>query len=453
MHPLITLSWHQPLKTPPAISETTSESWSRRFSERYGIHLDSVLSDWLDREVWRFQGTGEFSQPVAIDVMLAAVPEVIWPGLMLPDTLPIIGNRQGDWLCLRVGADNRVSEVVHWYHGGGDWIPWGKNLAEAVTFDAVRDRLPGRRQSHAIAAEPQSQASLADPLIQWAIQWSRPQILVAAEQHDHHGLVQAMLAADVASVAVNCELALEALDSDFRRAFTAELAADVGVDWEPDAISLLFDNDRIDSRLKRAIDERIGRELLLDQDWELAAKHCQAVAGLRTDLGWAFDVAGWQAEKSGNPAAALMLYSQGVTAMAFADQAIRFRTHWYPQPVGKFSAWRFGQLLKEHHDLKDVDKQVKEFAELLLMSSSTNIRAASTKYWNAAGNKALEREDWNSAYNAFYRGGWDLGIDRLINYRGQLKSLIEAAEKANQRARALVARTHYEALCDRFGEN
>ena len=87
------------------------------------------------------------------------------------------------------------------------------------------------------------------------------------------------------------------------------------------------------------------------------------------------------------------------------------------------------------------------------MSSSTNIRAASTKYWNTAGNKALECEDWNSAYNAFYRGGWDLGIDRLINYRGQLKSLIEAAEKANQRARALVARTHYEALCDRFGEN
>ncbi len=85
-------------------------------------------------------------------------------GFMLPDTLPILGNGYGDWLCMRVNADNTAGEVVHWYHGGGDWMPWGRNPAEAIAFDRLRQRLPGRRVAHATRpAEPSTDPTLPDP--------------------------------------------------------------------------------------------------------------------------------------------------------------------------------------------------------------------------------------------------------------------------------------------------
>ncbi len=65
---------------------------------------------------------------------------------MLPDTLPLIGNEYGDWLCVRVDEDNRFGELVHWYHGGGDWIPVGKSIAEAVLHDIVDQFRPRKGQ-------------------------------------------------------------------------------------------------------------------------------------------------------------------------------------------------------------------------------------------------------------------------------------------------------------------
>ena len=69
------------------------------------------------------------------------------------DFLPVLGNDRGDWLCVRFGNDNSANEIIHWYHGGGDWIPWGQTLAEAIVFDSVRAKLPGNRRDHAISAE------------------------------------------------------------------------------------------------------------------------------------------------------------------------------------------------------------------------------------------------------------------------------------------------------------
>ncbi len=57
---------------------------------------------------------------------------------MLPDTLPIVTNDYGDWWCARVNEHNEISEVTQWSHGGGDWLPIGKSMAQAALWDYVQ---------------------------------------------------------------------------------------------------------------------------------------------------------------------------------------------------------------------------------------------------------------------------------------------------------------------------
>lgn len=58
----------------------------------------------------------------------------------------------------------------------------------------------------------------------------------------------------------------------------------------------------------------------------------------RQDLGWAWDVAGWAAERRGDLAAAIEFYRHGVRPSLFADNTVKFRTHWFANGFGKFSA-------------------------------------------------------------------------------------------------------------------
>ena len=120
---------------PPRYKSLSSVPWSERLAERYRCCFSPVLVDWFDSDIWKRKGCGEYSSPVEPALLLSDAPEQVWPGLMSCDLIPLVESTAGDWLCVRVDENSMASEVVQWYHGGGDWIPWGQDIAQAIVFD------------------------------------------------------------------------------------------------------------------------------------------------------------------------------------------------------------------------------------------------------------------------------------------------------------------------------
>jgi hypothetical protein len=435
-------------------SSAARPSWSNQFADRFHLTLEPSLADWLDNQCWKASGASEFCHPVTPDVLLVDEPDVIWPGLMLPDTLPLIGNRNGDWLCLRCGADDTVAEIIHWYHGGGDWIPWGRTMAEALFFDSARHALPGRRQQHAIAATDEHAAKIptaqSNEQFDWAVGWL---------PEPAAGKLGGKIPADwtsstaVSEIAACCELTLEALDSRLRQQMTAQMADDLGVSWEPDVISWMFDNRLVPPEGRAALRNQTPITEFDEQNWELASQHARRVAQQRDDLVWAFDIAGWHEESTGNIEAAARLYQQGVFALAFADQSIRFRSHWFPQWSGKFSTWRLCQLRESGRwSNEKIDPAVREYLDVVANSEAARIRSSTMHHWHGKAVAAIADSRWSDAYQGFYRAGWDLGTEHMIDYGDLLSGLAASAERAGQQARAAIAQTHLNVFNARFGQ-
>ncbi len=205
-----------PLKSPPAASGT----WSNRLSERYRCPLSPALADWFDQGIWKLEGLGEYREPVSPEMLLESAPETIWPGLMNCDLLPLLGNRAGDWLCAKVDEDNRFSTIVQWYHGGGDWIPWGRDLSEAILFDALVERVAQSitghsRRRHAVPAEatrPLDRAVHDDPFLEWALSHVPQPIATAVKaEAPSERVISAMLEHQIAEIAVRCEMVVALL--------------------------------------------------------------------------------------------------------------------------------------------------------------------------------------------------------------------------------------------------
>lgn len=466
-----------PLNTPLS---NPAPRWSERLAQRYALQLDASLVDWLDAQAWQQTGNFEFNQPIAPEQLLTDAPDAIWPGLMPPDFLPVLGNKYGDWLCLRVGPDNQVTEIVHWYHGGGDWIPWGRSLPEAIFFDAVRQHLPGRRQHHAIAAEPRRQGDTSDRLLVWALQHLPPiasQCVqsIATAQTISTNLARDLINTPICEIAVRCELVLAALDNSFRSLMSPALAAQLEVSWEPQVVRWLFDCDQLQPTERTAIQKLATDPVDFSQDWLTAAEHCRTVANAHPDLGWACDIAGWAAEREGDVKAALQWYQRGSLATAFADQSIRFRSHWFPQAAGKFSTWRLLQLTSPPSDagalrgdagapptytgaLPSPDARqastpqwLAPYLDVVQQSDAHNLRPRVFNFWLEQAHHTLASGNPHDAYQAFYRAGWDLGIEKLSSYRELLQHLTSAAQACNQQARAALAQTHLQVFLQRFG--
>lgn len=433
-------------------------SWAAPIAERYAVRLSEDLVDWFDGGIWERAGTGEFCDPVTPEQLLSPHPEAIWPGFMLPDTIPLLGNRYGDWLCMRVGADSRVREIIHWYHGGGDWIPWGATLAEAIAFDRLRHDLPGHRQVYAEAAEALRRSPNEAPLHQWAGDHLPAEIRAAIRAHQPNEtaqLTESLLESGVCEVAVHCELALHALDNSLRRRLTSEIARELQIPWREEAVRWMFDPREMpeSARARLAKRLRLRDDEIVHQDWQAAIAHASAVTAVRSDLGWALDLCGWEAERDGRFGEAGRYYQRALSASAFADQTIRFRTHWCADAKGKFAAARLQAMLTSNRsswaedDLADASRR---YLRRLLETPRDQRATAVTDYWIERADGAVQRSDWALEYDLLYLAGWDLGADSMSTYRVLLQRMIPAAEKSGQAARAAVARAHLACLDARF---
>jgi hypothetical protein len=438
---------HRSLSEKHSSVGASTSGWSRAISERYRLRLSDELADWFDSGVCDSLGQGEFCEPAHPEQLVQESPECIWPGLMPPDVLPLVSNGLGDWLCGRVSASDTIDEVIYWYHGGGDYLPYGNGLAEAIVFDTLAERLPGRRQLLAIPAEREPlehQTIVSGPLVEWALKRLPKDVAAVLDIEAPPTLVASELARHKIAVdAVNCDAVLAALDSDLRTRLRSADANALGVSWDRDVAKWMFDTDTIPAMVRSQLIERLSHDgsLQFHQDWSTVERICKELAAERSDLGWVYDCLGWSAQRRGNLQAAGDYYAKAAVTSVFTDQAVRFKTHFDSDHSAKFSVARLIEL-------GQADRLDSRYIEALTQVDKPNWRELVVEYWldKAAAHQGPAAE----RYELLYRAGWDVGCESMKRYRDLLCMLAEAAKESQQFARAEVALTHAACIEERY---
>jgi hypothetical protein len=422
-----------------------NRAWSKQIERHYRFQLPPDLVSWFDDGIWRNPGQSEFRYPLAPEQFIEPPEGTIWAGFMLPDTLPLVGNQYGDWLCMRIAPEGRVAEILCWNHGGGDWIPYGQSLPEALLYDAYA----AYQRGEASHGERLTIGDRTCNTIQWACDWiartalklSRPlneQLLAQPTARDR------LLGAGVAEIVIRRDRILESLDSPLKSCSDPEIAQHMDVVWDPEFIRWIFDTDLVPlaarGDLSRLFD--LPLDSLLSQDWASAEREAHAVIRLRQDLGWPFDIAGWAAERRGEIRQAIGLYAQGVQTSLFADECVRFRTHWFPEGLGKFAAARLDHWRSQLPSaLRD-----NRYLHLFWENDPESLRTRLRLYWLEQARQHFQSSQYMHAFHCYYRAGWDYGSSDLDTYAEILDGIDASATASGSTALANVVRTHRRVL-------
>ncbi len=443
---------------------------SQQLAAHYQLRLSRAWQEWFDTEMHGTTLPGSFRTALTAQSLTADCPGEIWPGFMLPDTLPILGNEYGDWICARITENNELGELVHWYHGGGDWIPVGDRLAEAVLHDAVDQFRPLRSQMLRGAAEtlePKQRSRVLAALAEVPfVSWLERHLITTPAQTDSvadtlTNIVSALSVGDYPSAltslrdnrwspdAVACDLIEEVLQRGPAELANPAIAQQLEMNWTPDYVRWLFDVATIPEEYQGRLGALAGisEESWPVQQWTQANDIAQEVLLRRSDLGWAFNIAGWHRQRVGDFAEASRVYFQGRYASAFSDQSVRLRTHWSDARYGKFSIAQLG-LLAKHLSGSELD----DIYLATIWQAPEKLRLTMVQeLWMNEGRKLLAGDAPDQAYDCFYRAGWDLGVQRLSEYQRILELMIQSAQAAGWTARLSVAKTHLACLLSRHG--
>lgn len=221
---------------------------SQLLAERYALRLSSSWRDWFDRDAQQLVLPGAMRHALSAEELVQEAPTQIWPGFMLPDTLPLVGNDYGDWICVRVDAQGELGELLYWYHGGGDWIPVGTNLAEAIAHDVVDQFRDVRAQMLRGASESRVDRHFSfiqrfsdKRLRSWMIDQLAGEAPAEPIKHDLQALAEMLVREDYPAAlellrerewamdAVACDWAELLLQSPVQRIAHKELAAKAGL--------------------------------------------------------------------------------------------------------------------------------------------------------------------------------------------------------------------------------
>lgn len=418
-----------------------SSVWSKKIEKHYHLQISPELASWFDDGLWKQCGQSEFRYPLHPEQFIDPADGMIWAGFMLPNTLPIVGNQYGDWLCLRVTAAGKAAEVICWNHGGGDWVPYGRHLSEALFYDAC---LAGRGL-YAVEQAPAAIDITNCPTIHWAWEWMVRNSPRLGPSMDRLGgarpvIADRLLAESMAETVIRRDKMLQALDSSLKSHSDPELAKRLGVPWEPEFVSWIFDTDLIPQDARKALEQDLPQSChdLFFQDWGAAEQQALGVIRLRQDLGWPFDIAGWAAERRGDIRRAIAMYDQGVRTSLFADEGVRFRTHWYPEGLGKFAAARLDHLRQHLSPELRGDPYLRVFWE----NDAATLRCRLRDYWLHRARQHFRQQQYMQAYHCYFFAGWDSGSSGLDVFAEILEGVVASATASGSSALSSVARTH-----------
>ena len=419
-----------PQSKPPL---STDAGWSSQIAEKYRLNLSPCLIDWFDGEHWRLTGCGEFCAPVHPVELLCDAPESLWPALMASDLLPLIGNLAGDFLCARIGSGarpaeecpaesdgnrntgNQITEIVHWFHGGGDWIPWGDNLAQAIAFGALVNRLPGPKHRHAEPAEqtelPDDDRTQPNPLVQWAVgQLPAP--------------VRVLFGVDGQAVPWG----------------SLEETADLLLQHKVSEIAVKFE------LIETAVFPSDGHS-----DWGRAESLACDVISRRNDLAWAWNIAAQSAMSRGELALAAERSANAMFCSNFSDQSVRLRQDWDLAEAAKFAV---AQLLSLDlgSDNQQFDQQQGRLFDIYTDRDIGRRNQAVTDFWISMSKQHESSGCYFDAHRCMMRAGWDVGAAPMGAYERILGEVARLAELDEQYATAALARTHLSCFRDRYGQ-
>ena len=465
--------------------------WSQTIAERFSLPINRDLPtngdliDWWDDELWRNVGPGEFCHPVAPMTLLDDAPDPVWPPLMPPNFLPLVGNGAGDWLCLRLvdpelaKATGRSTDVCHWYHGGGDWLPWGGDLAEALLFDWVLPCLPQSNRRHADPAESslaKSRNSLESilqrdhPWVRWAKQ-SLPEIegLCGLGPHD---LAERLMENGRCEIPVRCQLVLDGLHHGLVDRLDPRVANDLGLPWI-DLMRWCFDLEMLPDEIAARLEAELGIPQSCtapgQQDWHAIERHASKITCLAGDLSWGHDILGYCRHRAGDSPAAMHAFDNAIRCSVFTDQSVRLRTHWATSSDGvvKFSA-RFlreqfdtasSQTMETRNDfvadqLGRVPRgtEISSLVELLGSKPESGADSVRQRYAQMLMEKAkqCQADDPATAARLLYSAGWDLGAEPLKCFGELLDLYINACRDAGWASHQRLAEVHRQGLQARY---
>lgn len=403
-----------------------SSSPANVLSERFHLDLPDDLRDWFDEDGPVRLAGYEFADVLPIERIMDPQPGDLWGGFMPPDTLPILGNRYGDWICLRLDATGRVKDWICWRHGGGDWTIIGQTFEEALIYESVSAYAHGGQQ-------PRPSSAAAWALRRVALTDSNPPDAAALFAADAEARLRALLAWRPLPAAQR-DLALLALDCPFRQLATPLLAEQMSISWDPDFLRMTFDTSLISTAHAAEIRHRLDAQQtdFFTQDWDAAERAALATLAETDQLGWAFDIAGWAEERRGNVPAAVQFYRRGLHCSAFSDESVMFRTHWFSSQHGKFCGAR----------LSAFDETPGDAYSQLLINGAAEVCEQVATHWSALAELAAQRGDLQEALTYYWKAGWDVGFIPLDRLPTLLEAMIRVAESSGAAALAEVIRLH-----------
>ena len=473
--------------------------WSDQLALRFGIDFDNELRFWWDEMSGSApRGPGEFRFAVSPQTLLSSVPDPIWPPLMPPNFLPLIGNGAGDWLCLRLldpevaGRKGVSTDVCHWYHGGGDWLPWGGKLAEALFFDWALPRLPQSDRRH---AEPAIDSDARDEALSqekrrdsddrlrdcldhpWG-RWVGERLPAAvelgrAETADPHRLAQEMLDRGLCEIPVRCQLVIDALSNELLGRIDANASQELGLVWN-DWMRWCFDlrtmPGAIAGRLRSALDLPASYFDPEQQRWDEVARHAGAVSRSHSELAWGHDLLGYVGSSAGDDAAAEVAFANAIRCSVFTDQSVRLRTHWATSSdgVAKFSAKFLNKnsmadanVLGER-ELAAVSLAADQLGRIPAAIPQSRLLDFFGRCPGDGSSSVRQRysqmlvEESGQAHPAatrarlLYAAGWDLGAEPLRRYGELLDQYIAACRDAGWASHQQLASVHRHGLKARY---
>ncbi len=400
---------------------------SHVLSDAFGLNLPADVKSWLDLEIWNRQSDSNFSEGLAPEESI----RLVWGGLMLPDSLPILGNACGDCLSLRFRPDGRVNDVIRWYHEGSFWNPMGESLSEALVFDAAKTVEDGGRPECLDFAE-------------WSLQWlphRSEDLLVFFEK----GPYEALLEHGLAQSGVHRELCERCCTSKLMAFSTQDfggqgLADRMNVDW-PTVQEWFFDTKSVSAddsvRLTKIFDLNIDD--LLFQDWEQAADEAQRACVLHPELAWTHAVMGWAAERSGQIEKAVGCYALGLTAPATTAE---FTDAW--RLTGDRTAFKFAadRLISLESSLPSSIRDSPYFTAARRRADGDF--DAIRNFWLKRAEQSQGNGKYAEAYRFLVNAGWDdFCFDHM---EGILERLAESAQSMGSIALRRLADHHRKCL-------
>ena len=409
---------------------------SSRLARRYRWNADSLLNRYFDEDVWamdvpnkssldgdpndptRPSSATSFDLGIAPEDLLDDAPTSIWPGLMPCHFVPLLHNGGGDSLCLRIADDGSVSEVVNWFHGGGDWTPWADNVAEAIVLDAWMPRLRSLSRVTDAASPTPPDGPDVDPVKD---ETTSEQICAAIKSPRYRWAIEALNVNTMPNPAVS----ENELIAWFRRHNIARPAMDLA---------------RATLATRNPTAPPNG-----DDDG------CDGLTTRHPAMAWAWEAVGLDADAHGNHRDAIESFDRAARCSAFTTAHLRFghgtRTD-ATAAMGEVESVKFGLAML--NKLQPDRIRGDDYLRRLTLRTVADQQQSIHNYWFDIATQ-FELGDRRQLF-ALHMSAWDVGLPTMTQYRDVIRFVAQCAEANQADARAAVAQAHLCCIESRYVE-